>query len=59
MIIDNDSDEVLGAHMLGYNADEVINLFALAIQHRIKASQLKEALWGYPTATSDVISMLG
>ncbi|MBD3232117.1 MAG: NAD(P)/FAD-dependent oxidoreductase, partial [candidate division Zixibacteria bacterium] len=49
-IIDKDSGMVLGAHLLGYNADEVINIFALAIKHKIKAEDLSEMIMTYPTA---------
>jgi len=48
----------IGAHLLGPHADEVINLFALAMRARLPASDLKEAIFAYPTSGSDVSYML-
>lgn len=47
-------DRVLGAHILGPGAEELANLFALAIRYRIPVSDLRESLFGYPTYGSDV-----
>jgi Pyruvate/2-oxoglutarate dehydrogenase complex, dihydrolipoamide dehydrogenase (E3) component, and related enzymes len=49
------SGKILGAHLLGYHADEMINLFALAIGKGIPLDELKETLWAYPTAGYDII----
>jgi glutathione reductase (NADPH) len=49
---------ILGAHLVGPSAEEVINLFALAIRHRLTADALKDAVFTYPTAASDVSFML-
>jgi glutathione reductase (NADPH) len=54
VLVDEDSDLVLGAHLLGPHADEVINLFALAIRHSLKAEDLKTTMFAYPTGASDV-----
>ncbi|MFD1017955.1 dihydrolipoyl dehydrogenase family protein [Thalassobacillus hwangdonensis] len=48
--------EILGAHFLSSKADHLINLFTLAIEHRITSESLKEVLWAYPTAESDIPS---
>jgi glutathione reductase (NADPH) len=58
VLIEEGTDRVLGAHLLGPHADEVINLFAVAIRLRIRATELKEVLFAYPTTGSDVRSML-
>ena len=58
VLIDNGSDRVLGAHVIGPNADEVINVFALAMQADIPASRLKHVLFAYPTPSYDVQYML-
>ncbi len=58
VLIENSSDRVLGAHVIGPHADELINVFALAMQADIPASRLKHALFGYPTVASDVKYML-
>jgi glutathione reductase (NADPH) len=58
VLIEEDTGCILGAHLVGPHADELINLFALAIRHELKADDLKETLFAYPTAASDLGSML-
>ena len=58
VIIDDATDEILGAHLLGHNAEEVINVFAAAIRHDITASELKATPWSYPTSIADTDYML-
>jgi glutathione reductase (NADPH) len=58
VLIDTNSDEILGAHIVRHNAEEVINIFALAIKHHIKAHELAEFMWAYPTYTSDLKYMV-
>jgi glutathione reductase (NADPH) len=48
------SGRLLGAHLLGFHADEVINVLALAVRHGLTGEQVAEAVWAYPTAASDV-----
>ncbi|HEX6037754.1 NAD(P)/FAD-dependent oxidoreductase [Longimicrobium sp.] len=57
-IVDTRTDRVLGAHLLGPNADEVINLFALAVRHGLTATDLRHMTYAYPTHASDVVYML-
>jgi glutathione reductase (NADPH) len=57
-VVDRNSGKVLGAHLLGPAADEVINLFALAVRHEITADQLRDTVMVFPTAAHDVKSML-
>src|ERR1700687_534451 len=52
------SDRILGAHLLGGEAEEVINLFALAIRSGITATGLKHTLFAYATKGSDLTHML-
>lgn len=49
---------MLGTHLIGPHADEVINLFGLAIRHGLTADQVKDTIFGYPTAGSDLVYML-
>ena len=58
MLIEEGTDRILGAHVLGPHAEEVINVLALAIRFRIPARDLKEVLFAYPTSGSDVRFML-
>jgi len=57
-LVDEDSGRILGAHLVGPHADEVINLFALAIRHDLSLRDLKSTIFGYPTAASDIGYML-
>ena len=57
-VIDADSDQVIGAHVLGVHAEEVINLFALAVRFGIPATELRRMIYAYPTSGSDVPYML-
>jgi len=58
VLIDEESDHILGAHLLGPRADEIINLFAVAIRLRIPARELKDVICAYPTYSSDMHYML-
>jgi glutathione reductase (NADPH) len=58
VLVDDDSGRVIGAHMLGPHADEVINVFAVAMRAGVKAADLKQFIWAYPTHGSDVPYMV-
>jgi glutathione reductase (NADPH) len=58
VLIEEGTDRILGAHLLGPHAEEVINIFAMAIRLELKASDLRKALWSYPTNASDITYML-
>ena len=57
-ILEEQSGRVLGAHLLGPQAEEVINLFVLAIRHQLTDRDLSHAIYAYPTSGSDVPYML-
>ncbi len=57
-LVEEDSGRILGAHLVGPNADEVINLFAIAIRHDLTADDLKGTMFAYPTGASDIGYML-
>ena len=57
-IVDKATGKILGAHLVGPHAEETINLFALAVRHGLTAKDLKETMFAYPTAASDVGYML-
>ena len=58
VLVEEGSGRILGAHLIGPHADEVINIFGLAIRAGLKAEQLKTTMFGYPTAASDIGHML-
>ncbi|HEX6992702.1 MAG TPA: NAD(P)/FAD-dependent oxidoreductase [Gammaproteobacteria bacterium] len=58
ILIEERTDRILGAHVVGPHADEVINVFALAIRHGVTADELKRTCFAYPTGASDIPAML-
>jgi glutathione reductase (NADPH) len=49
VFVDEKADRVLGAHIFGHNAEEMINLFALVIRNQVPLSQVRSTVWAYPT----------
>jgi glutathione reductase (NADPH) len=58
VLVDEDTDQIVGAHMVGHQSEELIHLFAMAMRHRIPASALKEDMFAFPTFSSDVKNLL-
>lgn len=58
VLVEEGTHRIRGAHLLGIHAEEVINLFALAIRAGMAAQDLKHALLAYPSQGSDVAYML-
>jgi len=57
ILVDKETDQVIGAHLLGPNADETINVFTLAMNAGIKSGDLKKTIFSYPTNASDIVYM--
>lgn len=57
-IVNTETDMVLGAHLLGSHAEEVINLLAFAIRFGVTATDVKHMIFAYPTSASDLPYML-
>jgi glutathione reductase (NADPH) len=59
VLIDNETDKILGAHLIGPHAEEVINIFSLAIKIGLTTTDLRNStLYSYPTSSSDIPYML-
>jgi glutathione reductase (NADPH) len=58
VLVEEGTDRILGAHLLGIEAEEVINLFGVAMRAGMRATDLKHMLYAYPTRGSDVSYML-
>jgi glutathione reductase (NADPH) len=54
-IVDAGSGRLLGAHVLGDGAEDLINIYTLAIAHGVTAEELRGQLWTYPTAGSEIV----
>jgi glutathione reductase (NADPH) len=58
VLLEEGTDRILGAHLLGGQAEEVINLFAVAIRSQMPVTDLKHMLFAYPTHGSNLPYML-
>ncbi len=58
IIIDSSNDRILGAHIIGHNAQEIINVFALAMKYHISARDLHDTLYTFPTFSSGIPIMV-
>lgn len=58
VLVEEHSGKLLGAHLIGPEASEVINLFGLAMRNGLGADAIRHATFAYPTAASDIASML-
>jgi len=59
IIVDKPTDRILGAHFVGHEGQELINVFGLAIKFGITARQLRDNIYAYPTFSSDIKHMFG
>lgn len=58
VLIDQEKDLILGAHIFSPYADDMINLFALAIQNNLSASQLTQTIYSYPSSSGEIKYMI-
>lgn len=58
VIIGEAKNRIMGAHILGPNAGEAINIFAAVMRLGLKASDIKKLVFSYPTTCSDTPYML-
>jgi len=54
LLVETDTGKILGAHLLGHEAEELINVFAVAIAAGYGAQDLERILFSYPTRGSDI-----
>jgi glutathione reductase (NADPH) len=54
VLVDRKADRVIGAHIVGHGAADMINTFALAIRYGIPVTSLVEGVYAYPTFHSDL-----
>jgi glutathione reductase (NADPH) len=58
-LIEENTDKIIGAHLIGPHSEEVINIFSVAIRLGICSKDLNNPLlYSYPTNSSDIIHML-
>lgn len=54
LVTEQETGRILGAHMLGAKADEMIHVFAMAMRFAITTRQLSEMIYVYPTFSSNL-----
>ncbi len=54
VLVEEDSNRILGAQLVGHGAQETIHTFALAIKHGLTAEDLGSMVYAYPTFNSDL-----
>lgn len=57
VIVEKESKKILGAHLIGNHAEDLINIFSLAIEFGMTTEQLKTPIMAFPTASDDMRSM--
>jgi glutathione reductase (NADPH) len=57
LVVDAASDRVVGAHIMGSDAGEMIQLLAIAIKMGAKKSDLDATMAVHPTATEELVTM--
>lgn len=57
-ILINENDEIIGANLFHYEAHEMINLLAVAIQAKIKYQLLRDFIYTHPTFTESLNDIL-
>ncbi|KUO49213.1 MAG: pyridine nucleotide-disulfide oxidoreductase [Sphingomonadales bacterium BRH_c42] len=58
VLVEDETNLILGAHLVGPHVDEVINVFGLAMRHRLTIDDLESTMFAYPTGASDIGYML-
>jgi glutathione reductase (NADPH) len=58
VIVEENSERILGAHLVGHAGEELIHLFAFAMKFSITANDIQQSVFAYPTYSSDVKSMV-
>src|SRR5699024_526747 len=57
-VIEKKTGRILGAHLIGKQSEEIINLFAHAIRFNLSSIDLKKMIYAYPSRASDIAYML-
>jgi glutathione reductase (NADPH) len=58
VLVEKGSRRIVGAHLLGPNASELINIFGLAMRAGLDASDLEDLVSAYPSAGSDIVYLV-
>jgi pyruvate/2-oxoglutarate dehydrogenase complex dihydrolipoamide dehydrogenase (E3) component len=59
VVVDAETDLVLGATVFCIDSQEIVNLVALAMRHAVTASELRDAIYTHPSSTEALNEVLG
>lgn len=57
VLIERGTGKIIGAHLIGNHAENLINIFSLAIDAGLTTAQLKSPIFAFPTTSDDMRSM--
>jgi glutathione reductase (NADPH) len=59
LVLERDTGAIKGAHLLGVGAEEIVNVFAVAIRYGVTIGDLRTMTWSYPTLAYDINYLSG
>jgi glutathione reductase (NADPH) len=57
IVVDDTDDRIVGAHMIGPDAPEILQVMAVAVKARLRKSQLDECVAIHPTMAEELVLM--
>jgi len=58
IVSEKKTDQILGACIIGPQATELVGIFSVAMQSRLKVSQIQNTIFAHPTLSEGIISAL-
>ena len=49
LLVHEETGAILGAHLLGFQSEEAVNLFGMAIRAGLGVEDMRSMLWAYPS----------
>jgi glutathione reductase (NADPH) len=57
LVVDDTTDRIVGAHMIGPDAPEILQVLAVAVKARLRKAQLDECVAIHPTMAEELVLM--
>lgn len=54
VLVEKGTNKIVGAHLIGNHAEDLISIFSLAIEHGLTTEQIKSPIFAFPTASDDM-----
>lgn len=54
VLVEKETNKVIGAHLIGNHAEDLTNIFSLAIELGLTTDQLKSPIYAFPTTSDDM-----